>query len=323
MKINIIPEKLICQVCNKAFNKIDCVTRHVKVKHNIKPVEYYDKYFKLENDGMCRLCGKSTKYWNLYHGYREFCSIGCFWKWKHSIEETKEKRKTTLKALYGTEEYFKSEDFKEKTIDTNMKLYGIANAGGSEKVIEKIKNTKQIKYNNPNYNGSDIKEHNTLEKYKAYDTGLTILSYSKKIFKCICNTCKSKVDITYSMMNNRFFNYKTVICPICNPTDAGISKEEKDVLTEVKKIYNGTIIENDRTVLKPYELDIYLPELKIGIEFNGTYWHGLENVKSHDLIKQKICKEKNIKLIIVTENHWLRDRVSVIENIKQMIYYET
>lgn len=32
----------------------------------------------------------------------------------------------------------------------------------------------------------------------------------------------------------------------------------------------------NRQLIKPYELDIVIPELHLAIEFNGSYWHSVE-----------------------------------------------
>ena len=34
-----------------------------------------------------------------------------------------------------------------------------------------------------------------------------------------------------------------------------------------------------RQIIKPYELDIYFPEYKLAVEYNGSYWHTREKSK--------------------------------------------
>lgn len=53
------------------------------------------------------------------------------------------------------------------------------------------------------------------------------------------------------------------------------SKAEIEVKEYIKSIYSGEIIDNSRKIIAPYELDIYLPELKLAFEYDGTYWHNL------------------------------------------------
>jgi len=66
---------------------------------------------------------------------------------------------------------------------------------------------------------------------------------------------------------------------------------------------------NDRLIIKPYELDIYIPEYRLAFEYNGKAWH--KNNKK-DLIKKNICKENNIELITLIENN--RNYVDDIKN---------
>jgi hypothetical protein len=58
-------------------------------------------------------------------------------------------------------------------------------------------------------------------------------------------------------------------------------------------------------VIYPYEIDIYLPKLKIGFEFNGVWWHSnkFKNEKYH-LEKIKHSENNNIKLYTIWEDDW-------------------
>jgi hypothetical protein len=67
-----------------------------------------------------------------------------------------------------------------------------------------------------------------------------------------------------------------------------------------------------------YEIDCYFPELKLGIEFNGTYWHNKENQWKEEL-KTKRALESGIKLIHIWEDDWNNNKAECIENIKEII----
>jgi hypothetical protein len=54
---------------------------------------------------------------------------------------------------------------------------------------------------------------------------------------------------------------------------------------------------NDRTVIKPYEIDCYFPTFKIGWEYNGRYFHTDEK----DEFKVKLCLDKGISLFSINE----------------------
>ena len=49
-----------------------------------------------------------------------------------------------------------------------------------------------------------------------------------------------------------------------------------------------------------FELDLYIPDLNIGIEYDGYYWH--KNKEEQDIEKNRKCKELNIKLYRIRES---------------------
>jgi len=53
---------------------------------------------------------------------------------------------------------------------------------------------------------------------------------------------------------------------------------------------------NDREILSPLEIDIYLPEHRLGIEINGLYWHSKRNANYHEE-KFRAAQKKGIQLV--------------------------
>lgn len=52
---------------------------------------------------------------------------------------------------------------------------------------------------------------------------------------------------------------------------------------------------NDRNVLKPAELDIYVPGKKLAIEYDGMYWHSDEfKNASYHVKKTDDCEKAGI-----------------------------
>ena len=101
------------------------------------------------------------------------------------------------------------------------------------------------------------------------------------------------------------------------------SKAEMEVKEYVKLIYSGEIINNSRKVISPYELDIYLPELKLALEYDGTYWHNLREQKypGYHTKKDKLALKQNIKLIHIKEEDWIKNpnqiKLSIQEEIEK------
>lgn len=110
-------------------------------------------------------------------------------------------------------------------------------------------------------------------------------------------------------------------CLKCFPKH-GSSIAEKEVLDFVKSIYSGRIIENNQTVLENrLELDIYIPDKKIAIEFDGLYWHSEENGKdaNYHLNKTVECEKNGIRLIHIFEDEWNEKREIVKDRIRSIL----
>ncbi len=69
-------------------------------------------------------------------------------------------------------------------------------------------------------------------------------------------------------------------CPICS-----VGRYPYFFFQWLKSVYNGTVITNDRKQLRPQEIDFYLPDLKIGFEFNDIRTHDTPFVKTLDASK--------------------------------------
>jgi len=100
------------------------------------------------------------------------------------------------------------------------------------------------------------------------------------------------------------------------------SMPERALAAFVKSIYGGEVLTNNRQIIKPRELDIYLPELSKAIEFDGTYWHSEEMNKTRSYFpKTKIeeCSELGIELIHVLEEDWNHDREGILTRLEDFI----
>ena len=86
------------------------------------------------------------------------------------------------------------------------------------------------------------------------------------------------------------------------------SHYEDDISNFIHDLCPSTdILRNTKSVLSSgKELDIYLPEYKLAIEFNGTYWHSSLNIedKNYHLNKSKECESRGIHLVHICEYEW-------------------
>jgi len=93
----------------------------------------------------------------------------------------------------------------------------------------------------------------------------------------------------------------SIYCPKCH-----VSKGQGQLYELIRKNYAGTILVNDRTAIEPLEIDIYLPEMNLGFEFNGKYWHRGDGVR--EAAKVFEAQEAGIRLVNIWELEWIKDR---------------
>ncbi len=86
-------------------------------------------------------------------------------------------------------------------------------------------------------------------------------------------------------------------CPICKK-EYKVSYPEKAIFYYIKKYYSNALENYTTKELKNKELDIYIPELKTAIEYDGFLWH--KNIEK-DKAKDTLCKNNDITLIRVRE----------------------
>lgn len=137
-------EKMKCLICGEQTNyTIDVFSKcHLKVKHPeiLHMKDYYDKFVKKENEGICPVCGKETTFYGFNKGYSKYCSTKCASK----TEEYKEKLRRKALERYADED--KRKDVIEKMHQTSLKKYGSISYSGSKVGQEKIKKTNLERY---------------------------------------------------------------------------------------------------------------------------------------------------------------------------------
>ena len=90
-------------------------------------------------------------------------------------------------------------------------------------------------------------------------------------------------------------------CPICSARRS-TSFPEQAIYFYLKKLYPDTINRYKDIFDNSMELDVYIPSLRLGIEFDGKAFHNTEDQHKRELIKYEICKQKKIYLIRIKES---------------------
>ena len=114
------------------------------------------------------------------------------------------------------------------------------------------------------------------------------------------------------------WNQHECSCPKCK--EWGTSQQELTIIDFVKTLCDN-VIEHDRTLIKPYELDIIIPDKKIAIEYCGLYWHSelLGKDRNYHLNKLNKCEEKGYRLITIFEDELVSKKNIVFSRLKNLL----
>lgn len=139
---------------------------------------------------------------------------------------------------------------------------------------------------------------------KRPDPTTITLSYSGRI-TLRCDECSSEWG---TILNRRYHtNDKRPGCPHCS-SSAG-EREVADFISDL----GFSPKRNDRSVINPFEIDIFVEDGGKAIEFNGVYWHSEEQKtdKNAHLSKLMRCQSKGVSLLQVWEDDWKLKRPAV------------
>jgi predicted transcriptional regulator len=99
------------------------------------------------------------------------------------------------------------------------------------------------------------------------------------------------------------------------------SKAQSEIYEYIKNLGFDVLL-NNRTELDGTEMDIFIPLKKIGIEYNGLYWHSENSGKKNKLYhlnKTELAKKHGIRLIQIFEDEWNNKKEIVLMRLENIL----
>lgn len=275
-----------CKICDFSCEDLKTFSYHVFGKHKIKSEDYTIKYVYNDIKPLCPICQKETRY--VGFTYKKYCKDHAYlmmseagkeggklkktWN-KGKTKETDERIQKQSENLKGELNPFYGKKHKKETIQNLLIKHKLT----EEQFIQRAEQRKE--------------ELIVLTSYKEYVSR----QHQYLSIKCVkCGEISLKTLQAFERGSR---------CPICFPIGTDSSEEQ-----EVKKYIESLgfeFTENSKKIIAPKELDIYIPEKKFAIEYNGLYWHSEENVlKEHHKAKLSLCREKQINLFNIFSDEW-------------------
>lgn len=245
-------------------------------------------------------------------------------------EQVKDKTKQTCQERYGVDSYVQSNEFKEKAqatcierfgvkiaaqcdeikqkiVDTNMSKYGVPYGLMSDEVIQKRKLTCLSRWGTDNISTKHI-DVETLALLNNKDRLLDFIDgFEIKDYKEIANI----LGISYDGLKKKLQEFD-----VWGTLDHKVTHAETE-LSQLLPAFHKT-----RQVIKPYEIDLYNEDYKLGIEFNGLYWHSeLFKPKNYHQYKSTLANDNGVFLFHIFEHEWLdiRKKPILLSQINNLI----
>lgn len=320
------------------YNKIqDCAKQNGEEDCNDKTKIYFAIMNSYKRPS-CKICGNTIPNKNVFsinQGFPEHCSKKCIYE----DNDRKLKISETKKQLYG-EDYGKEIG---KKIKQSLNKRSISE---KSETIKKIKKSKQEKYGDSNFNNRQKAFQTCIEKYGVISP-MQNETIKMKSMENGSRSCIEKYGAT-SIFDSVFFKEKNyawseesrnkrieTLIKRYGVTNSFQIKEIRDRVKNLPKskdeielqnyikslLLNEEISFNNRKLIYPYEIDIFINKLNIAIEYNGAFWHSMESnrkdVKNHLLNKTLMCEKIGIKLIHIHDEQWEKEK----DTIKQYLRY--
>ena len=200
----------------------------------------------------------------------------------------------TRKHKYGNSGFSESGMLKIKEFDRNTEKaketciikYGVDNASKSKEVKDIL---REYQLNNKN-----SRQH--LPEW-VFDKELFSNRYNEIGFNGIIDEIKCSRDFLYRLT----YDY--------NLRNKSFSSAEDEIKSFIES-YGFKCILRSRKIIPPLEIDIFVPDINLAIEYNGIYWHSsgsidTDDIKNNHLNKTNLCEDKNIHLLHIFENEWI------------------
>jgi hypothetical protein len=212
-------------------------------------------------------------------------------------------QKTTqiLEDRYGGRGW-KSSVISETIRNTNLEKYGVDNAMCNGDISKKSRDTRRKKYF-----GEDVYAQlttNLSEIYSKYvdDNSLSISKLSEDLGLDRNTLSRSFIREGFAILDRKYS---------CS-TSAGEDYLHK-ILMDIKPDLN--VVRNTRDVIPPKEIDLWIPEYNLGIEYHGSYWHSEDRVNNLHYQKAALAKERGIRLIQIFDF----ELIESLEEIKNIL----
>lgn len=236
---------------------------------------------------------------------------GCDYSFQN--KEFNEVARTAFSEKYQAKGVLSVPEFREQINKTNIELYGVENPFANEDIKAKIRNTCLEKYGCEYVSQvAEVQEKTKQTMLERY--GVEHPLQSSEIKEKMEQTCLERYDTRYPMQNEEIANKarKTLTENNNVPT----STQQLKIFELIKEMFPNSLVELNYT-LSSLSLDVVLflsDDLKIDIEYDGSYWH---TDAQKDRRRDEVVKKLGFKILRIKSGK----KIPTKEQLKQEINY--
>lgn len=256
----------------------------------------------------------------------------------NKVPEIKEKVKQTVSQKYGVEYYFQTEEMKEKSKKTIQEKYGVDSYLQCEGGKEKLKNTFLKKYGKDNPMKVDEfrqkAEDTTFKNYGVKNCASSPL-IKEKVQQT--NLRKYGVKFTLSSQEIRKKGKETILkkYKVDNPAKSleiqrkirrtlfkhgktRTSKQQKEIFDILNNKY-GECKLNYPFHTYSFDCMLIINDVKIDIEYDGWYWHNLNDMSEKDKVRDEKAIEEGYKILRIKGGREIPSSDKLFEAIQELL----
>nr|QMP82985.1 MAG: hypothetical protein [Caudoviricetes sp.] len=264
---------------NKTYNTLGGIRNAIR-PFGFTVKQYYDLYYKTEEEGKCIICGNECKFKNLVVGYGEYCSDVCF-------NKSPEKRKKISNRFVNNPEKFESYKKLRKS-NWDARTEEEINKAKVNYRLGQLKIDPELKRNNckkANERLQQLCKENPNKRVEIVNKTLATKIANNSFGNGISGKVKT---LTYKELEFTCQGYEDILIKYL-------------IDTNIKFFGRGNVpeVNIESNASKKYVADIFLPDYNLLIDVKSEYTMPITNESvAHYLERQNATQNQSMNFII-------------------------
>lgn len=241
----------------------------------------------------------------------------------------KNRARQSFQERFGVDHHMKLVDQQQKVKNTNTEKYGVEFPLQNATILENMKETWKNKTPEQLQKIFDKTRRSMLEKHGVISGGrvhipletIEILDDKEKFVSEIEELTRKEAVKKFQISETTLHRYAKkhhALDKFVKPLSSEFELEIGNFLSNL----NIQFEQNSRYIIKPNELDFYIPGKKVAIESCGLYWHGENSsgrTRNYHYNKHQKCLEQDITLVTIFEDEWRQQSYKVQKRLKHIL----